>query len=73
VSSEAHDVLSSRLETLKRLIEKNIAATSIEADADLVADIILTFFTGLCLEQNLGRRKAASARKIDGLIEILRR
>jgi len=72
VPSEAHNILSSSLAALKQLIAKNVAATSAKADADLVADIVLTFFTGLCLEQNLGRRKAASTRKIDHFIEILR-
>ena len=72
VPGEVHDILSTSLETLKRLIAKNVAATSARTDADLVADIVLTFFTGLCLEQNLGRRKAASARKIEGFMEIFR-
>jgi hypothetical protein len=73
VPTEAHDIVSSSLAGLKRLIAKNVAATPVKVDADLVADIVLTFFTGLCLEQNLGRRKAASARKIEGFIEVLRR
>ena len=72
VPNEAHDIVSSSLAALRRLIAKNVAAMSVNADADLVADIVLTFFTGLCLEQNLNRRKAASVRKIEGLIEILR-
>jgi len=73
VPDEVHDIVSTSLEAMKRLIAKNIAATSVKIDSDLIADIILTFFTGLCLEQNLSRRKAASARKIDGLIEIISR
>lgn len=72
VPSQAQDIICASLASLKRLIAKNIAATSANINADLVADIILTFFTGLCLEQNLGKRKAALARKIDGLIDILR-
>jgi AcrR family transcriptional regulator len=73
VPEEVHDIVSASLEGAKRLIAKNIAATSVKADPNLVADIVLTFFAGLCLEQNLSRRKAASARKIDGLIEIVSR
>jgi len=73
VPDEVHDIISTSLEGVKRLIAKNIAATSVKADADLLAEIVLTFFIGLCLEQNLSRRKAASARKIDGLIEIISR
>jgi TetR/AcrR family transcriptional regulator, copper-responsive repressor len=73
VPSEAQDIVSASLETLKRLLAKNVAATSTKADADSVAGIILTFFTGLCLEQNLGKRKSASARKIERFVEILSR
>jgi hypothetical protein len=54
-------------------IAENIAATSIRADHDLISDNILTFFPGFCLEQNLSRWKSASARKIDGLIEVVSR
>lgn len=71
IPSEAQSMLSSSLELFKRLIAKNVAATSIDADANLVADIILTFFTGLTLEQNLDRKRASSGKKIDGLMEIL--
>jgi len=73
VPDEVHDIVSASLEGVKRLIASNIAVTSVKTDPDLLADIVLTFFTGLCLEQNLSRRKAASLRKIDGLIEIFSR
>ena len=62
IPSEAQDVISSSLEALKRLIAKNVAATSAKADASLVADIILTFFTGLCLEQNLAKKSKFSSK-----------
>jgi AcrR family transcriptional regulator len=71
IPNEAQEVVSSSLAGMKRSIAENVAAESKTADADSVADIIVTFFTGLCLEQNLGRRKAASARKIEAFIEIL--
>jgi len=71
VPSEAQNILSSSLAAKKQLIAKNIAATSMKSNADLLADIVLTFFTGLCLEQNLARRRAASVRKIEGFIEML--
>jgi AcrR family transcriptional regulator len=72
VPKEAHDVLCNNMDTLKRLIIKNIAEASAKTDAVFLADIILTFFTGLCLEQNLGKRKAISVQKIEGFVGILR-
>jgi len=73
VPDEVHDIVSASLEGAKRLIAKNIAATSVKTDPDLLADIVMTFFTGLCLEQNLSRRKSASTKKIDALIELVSR
>jgi TetR/AcrR family transcriptional regulator, copper-responsive repressor len=73
VPEEAHQLVANSLENLKRNIAKNVAAASSHADADAVAEIIVTFFTGLCMEQNLGRRKAVSFRKIDSFIDILRK
>src|SRR5271154_1348764 len=44
VPNEAQEIVSSSLASLKRLIAKNVAAASTNADSDLVAELILTFF-----------------------------
>jgi uncharacterized protein YgfB (UPF0149 family) len=41
--------------------------------AESVADVILTFFTGLSMEQNLSSSRAAIDRKIDDLMSIARK
>lgn len=64
VPEEAHKVLSSSREALKNLIRENLIAESVE-DADELAAVILTFFTGICLEQNMGRKRAGAIRQID--------
>jgi len=64
VPEEAHKALSSSREALKNLIRKNLIAESVE-DADELAAVILTFFTGICLEQNMGRKRAGAIRQID--------
>jgi TetR/AcrR family transcriptional regulator, copper-responsive repressor len=70
VPEEAHRVLSSSREALKNLIRANLIAESVE-DADELAAVILTFFTGICLEQNMGRKRAGAIRQIDLFLKRL--
>jgi hypothetical protein len=70
VPEEAHKLLSSSREALKSLIRVNLVAESVE-DADELAAVILTFFTGICLEQNMGRKRAGSIRQIDLFLKSL--
>jgi hypothetical protein len=39
-------------------------------NADSIAEVILTFFTGLSMEQNLSSSRAAINRKVDDLMSI---
>jgi AcrR family transcriptional regulator len=71
VPDEALDLVVASREKLKGLISRNIAAAAPHVDATELADVVLTFFTGICLEQNLGKRKAVSLVKIDTLISLL--
>jgi len=57
---------------LKQLIAKNIEAEKPKADANDLASIVLTFFTGLSVEQNLKPTRAATGRKVDNLMRVLR-
>jgi AcrR family transcriptional regulator len=57
---------------LKQLIAKNIAAEKPKADVNDLASMVLTFFTGLSLEQNLKSSRAATGRKVDNLMQVLR-
>ncbi len=70
VPEEAHRVLSSSREALKNLMRQNLIAESVE-DADELAAVILNFFTGICLEQNMGRKRAAAIRQIDLFLKKL--
>jgi TetR/AcrR family transcriptional regulator, copper-responsive repressor len=56
---------------LKQLIAKNIAAERPKMNADSVAELILTFFTGLSMEHNLSSSRASVARKIEDLMNIV--
>jgi AcrR family transcriptional regulator len=55
---------------LKQLIAKNIEAERPKMNADFLAELVLTFFTGLSMEHNLSSSRAA--RKIDHLMNIIR-
>jgi TetR/AcrR family transcriptional regulator, copper-responsive repressor len=58
---------------LKRLIAKNIEVEHPKMNADSIAELILTFFTGLSMEHNLSSSCAAIDRKIDDLMNIVRK
>jgi AcrR family transcriptional regulator len=70
VPEEAHRVVSVSRQALKNLMRQNLIAESVE-DADELAAVILTFFTGICLEQNMGRKRAAAIRQIDLFLKKL--
>jgi TetR/AcrR family transcriptional regulator, copper-responsive repressor len=57
---------------LKQLIAKNIEAEKPKADVNALASMVLTFFTGLSGEQNLKTSRAATGRKVDSLMQVLR-
>jgi AcrR family transcriptional regulator len=58
---------------LKQLIAKNIEAEKPKADVNDLAGMVLTFFAGLSMEQNLKSSRAATGRKVDNLLQLLRR
>jgi hypothetical protein len=58
---------------LKQLIASNIEAEKPKADVNDLAGMVLTFFTGLSLEQNLKSSRTNTGRKVDNLMRVLRR
>ena len=57
---------------LKQLIAKNIDAEKPKADVNDLASMVLTFYTGLSVEQNLKSSRSATGRKVDNLMQVLR-
>jgi TetR/AcrR family transcriptional regulator, copper-responsive repressor len=57
---------------LKQLIAKNIEAEKPKSAVDDLAGMVMTFFAGLSVEQNLKSTRAATGRKVDGLMQVLR-
>jgi len=58
---------------LKQLIAKNIEAEKPKVDVNDLVGMVLTFFTGLSLEQNLKSSRTNTGRKVDNLMRVLRR
>jgi TetR/AcrR family transcriptional regulator, copper-responsive repressor len=57
---------------LKQLIARNIEAEKPKADVNDLASMVLTFYTGLSVEQNLKSSRAATGRKVANLMQVLR-
>src|ERR1700674_2319989 len=70
--SAAIEMLGHGRVQLKQLIAKNIEAEKPKADVNDVAGMVLTFFAGLSVEQNLKSSRAATGRKVDNLMQVLR-
>lgn len=68
---EAQQIIAKNLTLLKRHIVSNIKAESPSTDASTMADTVLTFFSGLCIEQNLQSSSASARRKIAGFMRFL--
>ena len=70
--AEAQEIISSAQQKLTRLLIKNIQAEEPKLDARMIADVVLTFFHGFCIAQNLKSGKASSERKIRNLMQVVR-
>ena len=57
---------------LKQLIAKNIEAEKTKLAAHDLAGMVMTFFAGLSVEQNLKSSRASIGRKVDTLMQVLR-
>ena len=69
---EAHTIVAENRATLQRLLTMNIEAEKPKMDPTLIAEMVLAFFSGLCIERNLKSGKASSTRKVEGLMKVLR-
>jgi AcrR family transcriptional regulator len=57
---------------LKQLIAKNIEAETPKLPVHDLASMVMTFFAGLSVEQNLKSSRATIGRKVDNLMQVLR-
>src|ERR1700722_20313938 len=69
--AEAQKIISSAQQKLTRLLIRNIEAEDPKLDPAIIADVVLTFFDGFCILQNIKAGKASSERKIRNLMQVV--
>jgi len=72
VPQEAQEMVTMTLGHLKRLLTKNIRAERTRLDPNTIAEMVVTFFVGLSLEQNLKEGRKATRRKLKNLMCVIR-
>jgi AcrR family transcriptional regulator len=70
---EAYSVVTENRALLQRLLAINIEAEAPKMAPSAIAEMVLSFFSGLCIERNLKSGKASSTRKIENFMTALRR
>ncbi len=69
---EAYGVVTENRALLQRLLAMNIEAEKPKMAASAIAEMVLSFFSGLCIERNLKSGKASSTRNIENFMTALR-
>ncbi len=69
---EAAAIVTRSRANLKHLLAQNIEAERTRTDPESIAELVLTFFTGLSMEHNLKLSRSSVLRKIDSLMKVVR-
>jgi AcrR family transcriptional regulator len=69
---EVYGVVTENRALLQRLLAMNIEAEEPKMAPSAIAEMVLSFFSGLCIERNLKPGKAAWTRKIENFMTALR-
>ena len=69
---EAYAVVTENRVLLQRLLAMNIEAEKPRMAPSAIAEMVLSFFSGLCIEHNLKSGRTSSTRKIDNFLTALR-
>jgi TetR/AcrR family transcriptional regulator, copper-responsive repressor len=70
---EAYGVVMENRAQLERILALNIEAEKPGMAPSAIAEMVLSFFSGLCIERNLKPGKASSNRKIENFMTALHR
>lgn len=68
----AKELIAENRQKLKRLLVRNISAEKTKMPADAVAELLLTFFSGLSIEQNMNSNKGQLTAKAQDILRTLR-
>ena len=69
---EARIIIIDYRSKLKRLWAKNIAAEKTHQSPQAIAELLSTFFSGFCINQNLKTSKASLVRQVEDLVDALK-
>ena len=69
---EAYAVVTENRAIVKRLLAMNIEAEKTRMAPSAIAEMVLSYFSGLCIERNLKAGKSSSTRKIESFMTALR-
>ena len=69
---EAYGVVTENRALMQHLLAMNIEAEKTKMAPSAIAEMVLSFFSGLCIERNLKSGKASSTRKIENFMTALR-
>jgi AcrR family transcriptional regulator len=69
---EAYGAVTENRALLQRLLVMNIEAEKPKMAASAIAEMVMSYFSGLCIERNLKSGKASSSRKIETFMTALR-
>jgi len=69
---EAYGAITENRALLQRLLAMNIEAEKPKMAASAIAEMVLSFFSGLCIERNLKPGKTSSNRNIENFMTALR-
>ena len=68
---EAYAVVTENRTLLQRLLAMNIEAENPKTAPSAIAEMVLSFFSGLCIERNLKSGRVSSTRKIENFMTAL--
>jgi AcrR family transcriptional regulator len=69
---EARLIVEKSMKPIRRLLISNIEAEKTTMDASALADMTMTFFSGLSIEQNLATSKQSGLRRIEVFMQVMR-
>ena len=70
--SEARELIVENRKQLRQLFIKNISAEKTKMSPEAIADLVTTFFSGLCIEQNMNAPKTHLLAKATDFMSVLR-
>jgi AcrR family transcriptional regulator len=69
---EAHGIVEKSMKPIRRLLISNINAERTGMDASGLADITMTFFSGLSIEQNLATSTQSGSKRIENFMRMVK-